>query len=1005
MQTNLKLLSTVAVSALLTTTCAHAQAVNGTWTGALSGAEFTDGANWSSAPDVPNGVATFSTGAATTVTISSPAALGAMQFNTGAPAYTFDITAPVGGGLTLNGLGIVNNSSNAPTFNVNAGIGLALNGNGTTAGNAVINNSGAVYFAITNIAGDAPSTAGQATITNNSGGATYFYGDGLGVNPGSTAGNATIINIDTGLTQFANNTTAGSANIKNNSDGLTVFGDNSTAGSAHIINDNGATVFEGDSTVGTATITNTNGGYTRFINNSTAGTATINNNAGGYTNFEDTKAGSAIINNDGGRTDFFYSGSADNATITSSNSGSTYFHDNSTAADATIITNDGGATYIAGTASGGAARFITNGTGLVDFSGLTSGGTTAGSIEGSGTYYLGANTLTVGSLNTDTLLRGTISDGGDSGGIGGSLVKVGTGALELAGTNTYTGDTTVSGGTLNVTGSIESSSLTTVNSGAMLTGTGIVGNTTIVTGGIFAPGNGTPGTAMTVNGNLTLQSGAQYVVNVNQDTSTYVHVTGTANLGGATLNANYANGSYVNKSYTILTADHGWMGTTFNGPVNTNLPANFSTTVNYDPTNVYLVLTLNYDPNPDPDPGTNPAPNFSGGLNRNQRNVANTLVNFFNTTGGIPLEFGALAPAGLTQVSGELATRSQQATFTAMDLFTGLLTDPHFNQTCGELSERCRAEDVSAIGYAAEKNPTDAFATFTKAPARATPFESRWRVWGAGFGGSQTTSGNAATGSNDTRSAIYGVAVGADYLFSPDTLAGFALAGGGTNFSVNGLGSGRSDLFQAGAYMRHNEGPAYITGALAWGWQDITTNRTVTVAGLDQLRGTLNANAWSGRLESGYRFVSPLTGGVGITPYAAARFTTFDLPGYAEQVVSGAPTFALNYAGKSVTDTRSELGLRTDKSFVVQDGILTLRTRFAWAHNFDTDNSIAATFQTLPGTSFVVNGASMGANSALITASAEMTWRNGWSTAATFDGEFSDVSSSYAGKGVVRYRW
>jgi hypothetical protein len=30
---------------------------------------------------------------------------------------------------------------------------------------------------------------------------------------------------------------------------------------------------------------------------------------------------------------------------------------------------------------------------------------------------------------------------------------------------------------------------------------------------------------------------------------------------------------------------------------------------------------------------------------------------------------------------------------------------------------------------------------------------------------------------------------------------------------------------------------------------------------------------------------------------------------------------------------------------------------------------------------------------------------NGFSVAATFEGEFSDVTRSYAGKGVVRYAW
>ncbi|RRB95510.1 autotransporter outer membrane beta-barrel domain-containing protein, partial [Escherichia coli] len=119
---------------------------------------------------------------------------------------------------------------------------------------------------------------------------------------------------------------------------------------------------------------------------------------------------------------------------------------------------------------------------------------------------------------------------------------------------------------------------------------------------------------------------------------------------------------------------------------------------------------------------------------------------------------------------------------------------------------------------------------------------------------------------------------------------------------------------------------AYITAALAYGWQDITTNRTVTAAGIDQLRAEFSANAYSGRIEGGYRFVAPWTGGVGVTPYAAAEFTTFDLPAYAEQATSGLPSFALQYGAQSVTDIRSEVGLRSDKSFLVQDGILTLRT-------------------------------------------------------------------------------
>jgi uncharacterized protein with beta-barrel porin domain len=300
----------------------------------------------------------------------------------------------------------------------------------------------------------------------------------------------------------------------------------------------------------------------------------------------------------------------------------------------------------------------------------------------------------------------------------------------------------------------------------------------------------------------------------------------------------------------------------------------------------------------------------------------------------------------------------------------------------------------------------DAYAAiYHKAPPIADTFTQRWSVWAAGYGGSQTTDGNAVLGSNTATSSIAGTAVGADYRISPFTTAGFALAGGGTSFSVAGSGSGRSDLFQAGAFIRHTVGPAYISAALAYGWQDITTNRTVTVAGIDQLRAEFNANAFSGRLEGGYRFVTPWSGGLGITPYAAGQFTTFDLPAYAEQATVGSNMFALAYGARDVTDARSELGIRTDKSYAMQGAILTLRSRFAWAHDFDPDRGIGATFQTLPGASFVVNGAAQAHDSALTTASAEMKWMNGWSAAATFEGEFSQVTRSYAGKGVVRYAW
>src|SRR5258708_36838785 len=144
-----------------------------------------------------------------------------------------------------------------------------------------------------------------------------------------------------------------------------------------------------------------------------------------------------------------------------------------------------------------------------------------------------------------------------------------------------------------------------------------------MSGGTYAQSNASsPAGILAITGNLAFQSGAVYLVQVTPSAASRTNVSGTAALGGATVNAVFANGSYVSKQYTILTA--AGVSGTFGSLVNTNLPANFSSSLSYDSHDAFLHLTLNFTP-----PS---APNFGGGLNGNQQNVANTPVNFFNTT-------------------------------------------------------------------------------------------------------------------------------------------------------------------------------------------------------------------------------------------------------------------------------------------------------------------------------------------------------------------------------------
>ena len=204
---------------------------------------------------------------------------------------------------------------------------------------------------------------------------------------------------------------------------------------------------------------------------------------------------------------------------------------------------------------------------------------------------------------------------------GASLVKVGTGTLTLSGVNNYSGATTVNGGSLIVNGSIAVSSGVTVNSGGLLGGTGIVSSTIINNGGTLAPGNSI-GT-FTVQGSLVLSTAATYLVEVSPTNSDRTNVSSTAALAG-NVQAVFSPGSYLTRSYAILSATGGLGGTKFGSLTTTNLPAGFAATLTYNTNEVLLNLFAALP---------------SGGLNGNQQNVAGAINNFFNGGGALPPGF------------------------------------------------------------------------------------------------------------------------------------------------------------------------------------------------------------------------------------------------------------------------------------------------------------------------------------------------------------------------------
>jgi len=512
--------------------------------------DWNTAANWTP-PTVPNGtadVATFAGSNITDVFLSAATGLDGIVFDSGASA--FHISASPTAPLTFSGTGVTNNSTSMQNFMIQSDatgqIGFLSFLDSASAGNLTSYTimgatEGQPGFAILQFTGN--STAGNGTFVNQ--------------------GSAVYLNFQPGVIDFFGSSTAGAGNFTNEAGttrsapgGVIHFYDESSAGSATFVNNGGgyyasagAIIFYNSATAGSASITNQGAtnfhasqGVIVFFGDSTAGSASFTNNAGfsgglgGDMQFYDTSdAGTATFSINGGKygsdLEFYGSSSAANATFAvnggtrpGTSGGFLSFGQTSTAANATIIANggsnggSGGIIVFINTATGGSCRIELFDSGNLDLSNREASSTTIGSLEGSGIAFLGQYNLAIGSNNLTTTFSGLISDGGGYGGTGGSLTKIGAGALTLSGMNTYTGGTIVESGALgvtNTTGSATGPGVVQVNGGT-LGGSGIIAGATTIgtgsgTGAFLAPAAGTNVQAtLTIQSVLTFDSDATY---------------------------------------------------------------------------------------------------------------------------------------------------------------------------------------------------------------------------------------------------------------------------------------------------------------------------------------------------------------------------------------------------------------------------------------------------------------------------------------------------------------
>ncbi len=403
------------------------------------------------------------------------------------------------------------------------------------------------------------------------------------------------------------------------------------------------------------------------------------------------------------------------------------------------------------------------------------------------------------------------------------------------------------------------------------------------------------------------------------------------------------------------------------------------------------------------------------GSTPNQRSIGNVLEAAYATTptGDAATLFSNLFAASslnaLDQLSGAGTTAAQDASFNASGLFSGAMQQ----QGLGWLNGTPGGNTVTfnALGYAGQsktetsrKPGHEAFA----AMHRPDVMQSRWRLWGAGFGGTRTTDGQVSAGSADQSTNVFGGAFGADHQVSADLLLGFAFGGSRSHFAVDSLTtSGNADAAHLGIYAAHRFGAAYFTSTLNYVRTDTSTERTITGIGPTEFaKDRFTGDQIGGRFELGRKYRQF---DYNLTPFAAIEPAALWQHAYTETSTTsgGAPgVLGLSYGNNRVTSLPAFLGARVDTQTRLKSGqTWTPSVQLAWMHEFRPERSIQASFLSLPGTNFSAEGARPSANAVRMDAGGTLTLGEAAALFANFSSELSGRSRSFAGLAGARVNW
>ncbi len=562
---------------------------------------------------------------------------------------------------------------------------------------------------------------------------------------------------------------------------------------------------------------------------------------------------------------------------------------------------------------------------------------------------------------------------------GNGSLYVASGDVTLTGNSSaFSGVTSVSGGSLIVDGTLGGS--INLSGYGLLGGTGTVGSTVVGAGATLSPGDNGIGT-LTIDGDLTTQSGSTVLIESNDTAADRIDVTGTASLNGGTLSL-AGSGLKAFTSYTILSAAGGVSGSF--DTIKSNY-AFVTPVLDYSSGTIDLTLQRN---------DTSFA---TAGTNANQRAAAGGIESLgasnslYDAVSVLSMDE---ASGALKQLAGEIHTSLAGVAFdngrfirdAAIDRLRGM------QGGIAVSTKQARVSGDAGLAYTnGDRHETTASEKAIDG-ILSDPANGLAAFWSAPYGGWTSSDG----GSSSTGGVLFGFDT---TLYDSDWRVG-ALAGyGRSRFSQSGVSAhADTDNYNIGVYAGREWGPLALRLGGTYSLQSVSTLRDIDFSGYaDSLRADYHAYTAQAFGELAYEISM---GDTRLEPFANVTFTDVRTSSFSER--GGAA--ALSGSADQSAITFATFGARAERDIALADMPAKLYGSLGWRHAFG-DLDITSRMAFAGGDIFTESGTVVDRDALVVDAGFDIALSQQISLALDYNGSFGAENRAHLFRLLLQARY